>query len=481
MADRRVERGGWLAALLLPALMALTCWPVAMAGLYPGRMASDQLLYHEVVVRVFAREFPHLGYHDYLSATTPGYHTLLAAVVWAGVEARWALQLIASAFTLGLVALLGGWLARRAGEFEGLLLALPVALSLYVWPAGVWLLPDNAAWLGVLAVVLLALRPRTDWKLYVLGGLVLGALVFTRQIHVWSAGVLWLAAWLGGERADGPDNPGLGEPSAAELLRPRADRLGRAALAVAASLPALAIVLAFLLLWKGLTPPTFQDVESGRVGYHGGNPATAAFILALVGLVSLFYGGYLAPVLGELARRPWWLAAAVAVGLLASLLPETTFSKEAGRWTGLWNVAARFPVLAGRTSPLIVALAVLGAVAMLAWGRALRWRDRWVLLGAVVAFAAAQSSSQELWQRYVEPLVLILVALAAALAVRARRAGAPGETIATAWRWRLAGPVVLAVLFALLTVAKVVSSEPVLVAEHEIRLREQLEARRMQE
>ncbi|HZW10024.1 MAG TPA: hypothetical protein VFF69_08980, partial [Phycisphaerales bacterium] len=85
------------------AVFALGAWPLIFSGFVKGRGAADQLNYHEQVIRTFAADWPNPDYSDYLSATTPGYHTLLAAVAHFLTDDRRVLQLIASAFTLGLL------------------------------------------------------------------------------------------------------------------------------------------------------------------------------------------------------------------------------------------------------------------------------------------------------------------------------------------------------------------------------------------
>jgi len=135
-----------------------TAWPTIFAQVQRGRMANDQLAFHEIVVRNFIDQFPILSYADYRSATTPGYHTLIAAMARVVGDARPVLQMLGSVFTVGLLATLGMTLGIRAGPRRATAIALPVVASLYVWPAGVWLLPDNAGWWGVLGVMLISLH-----------------------------------------------------------------------------------------------------------------------------------------------------------------------------------------------------------------------------------------------------------------------------------------------------------------------------------
>lgn len=346
------DRGPLWPCLVPAGVFALAAWGVILSGNLRGRGAHDQVNYHLPAILRFAEQWPRLDYSDYLSATTPGYHTLLAAVARFASDSPRALQFVGSLFTVALLVVLG--LACRSAGRAALLLVLPAAASMYVFYSGVWLLPDNAGWLGVLGVLLLALRGRFDALTVIGGAALLAALVFVRQSHLWAAAALWAGAWLGARDADDAGPFGATRDVRA-LLRDPARRAARTAVAIVATVPAALIVLQFHRLWGGLTPPTFQERHTG------GNPAAPAFILSLFGAFSLFYAGFLAPAVGEVLRRHRTLLALAGVaGLAAALLPETTYSTEAGRYSGLWNLVQKAPVvMGGRTSTLIVVLAPL--------------------------------------------------------------------------------------------------------------------------
>jgi len=446
------DRGPLWTCLVPAGVFALAAWGVILPGNLRGRGAHDQVNYHLPAIVRFAEQWPRLDYSDYLSATTPGYHTLLAAVARFVSDSPQALQFVGSLFTVALLVVLG--LACRSAGRAALLLVMPAAASMYVFYSGVWLLPDNAGWLGVLGVLLLALRRRFDALTVIGGAALLAALVFVRQSHLWAAAALWAGAWLG---TRDPDDAGPFEAmhDARALLRDPARRAVRTAVAIVATVPAALIVLHFHRLWGGLTPPTFQDRHTG------GNPAAPAFILSLFGAFSLFFAGFLAPAAAEALRRHrLLLALAVVGGLAAALLPETSYSTEAGRYSGLWNLVQKAPVvMGGRTSTLIVLLAPLGACAVLAWFVALPRRERWIMLASVVAFTAAQVASYKLWQRYTEPLLLVLLPV---LACRLRPAAVgPRGLVPALWHLRLVGPASLALTLAFATAITVAAASPV--------------------
>jgi hypothetical protein len=110
--------------------------------------------------------------------------------------------------------------------------------------------------------------------------------------------------------------------------------------------------------------------------------------------------------------------ALLILALLASaavtLLPPTTFDYLAGRRTGLWNLAEKFPSFGGRTSLLILALAMLGGVTLAGLAIQLDRRTRLILLAALLGYGSVMTASAEVWQRYVEPFVLIILILMSA-------------------------------------------------------------------
>ena len=424
-----------------------------------GRMASDQLRYHEVVVRVLARSWPEVIYKDYLSATTPGYHTAIAALSQITGESRPVFQLIGSVFALVFLGVFAWCMARRAPPLIALALTLPLAFSLYIWPTAVWLLPDSAGWLGVLAILLLSLRTRMRRRDWALAGVALIALVFVRQMHIWTAAVLWTAAWIGTDTPAPETTPNthtarkgfIGEVRS--LFIPVRPRIARAALALGVTLPAFALLGWFISKWGGLTPPHFAEAGVGQVAHGGGNIATPAYVLSVFGALSVFYAGFFFRSLVDLWRRHApAMALAVIAALLISIAPATTFSQQEGRWTGvIWEVVQRTPTLGGHTSVVIVALAVMGMMSLIAMSSAIPHRARWILIASLVAFTAAQSANHQAWQRYVEPFVLIWFSLAA---VRVQRASHP-----TLARLRWMGPGVLGVGFALLTAISVIRGQ----------------------
>jgi len=412
------------------------------SGRIPARVRYDQLLYHEPVVRGFLRQWPTFDFYDYLSATTPGYHLLLAVVARLFHPSTMALQIASALIGAVFVGVVAAACGVRAGVARAVAFTAPLACSLYVFSSAAWLLPDNLAWLCVTLILLISLRSAFSTRCAVVGSVILVGLVFTRQIHLWAAAPLWAAAFL--------RPTGGAEANLADYFRSRlATRVGRAALAVVFTVPAFILILMFVRLWGGLTPPRFQQ-QYGSV-----NAASVPFFLAVLGGLSMFFLPTLLPRLRELARNRTRLGLIAGASLVAAVIPPTNFDYYAGRRTGLWNVVQKFPVIADHTSLLVLVLAVWGGVALAAWLGGFDLRRRLVLLVALAGFWAAQAASVELWQRYVEPFALVLLAIFASTSVGG---GLPVESPVGApnahWRRRaeVTFPLVLALGFAGLNV-----------------------------
>lgn len=443
MTDHCATTRAWLAGWILAAIFMAAAVPTILWGPTPQRINTDQNDYHLKAILEFAHQWPRPDFSDYKSATTPGYHLVMAAASAVVGESEKPLRLAGMVFTAELLVLLGWACARASGSLlMGLACAAPFLASPYVFASGAWLLPDNAAWLGVLGVVLLCMSPRLDAWSFVGAAVVLALLVFTRQIHLWALAPMLAAAWVG-QAKPGTSSPGLLSADEIRLLTSTPGlRVRRALVALVAGAPAIWMLVGFVRLWGGLVPPQFQTV------LHGGNPAAPAFVLSLLAIYAAFLGAWFWPGAMALLRDRAWVPALAGLGGVAvALVPATTFDIGAGRWSGLWQVVDRAPVIAGHTSVVLLILAPAGAIAAVVMASMLPTRTRWVFLACLAGFVAAQSANHECWQRYIEPLLLMLVALVAAHTSPIH--GAPGR------RLRLAGPAALALILAGLTGALV--------------------------
>ena len=416
-----------------------------LSGAYNDRAWRDQTVYHLRVIEQFSRELPRPDLSNYYSATGPLYHLLLAPVHrWITPDER-ALRVVSGLFTVALLALLGWAVGRHSRWRTAVALCLPMACSLYVFVSAVWLLPDNLAWLTCLVALLLAYRPRADGWTFVVAGITLALAVSVRQINLWPLGVLVAGVALT-PSADRRDDDSLAPPLAPGWPR-------GAGLMLLTGVPAVLILAWLYRLWHGLTPPAFQTVEgevpAGHSGWQheGPNLAVPAMVLSVLAATGLFFAPLVLPTIRDVVTKRGRALALIGLGVLAgaatALAVPTDFTPAPGpRYSGLWNVAAHFPVVAHR-SLLIAALAAAGGATVVLWFLALGARDRWIWLSAWACFAAAQSANAKAWHKYYEPFCLMMLALAAAKVIERR----PPP------RWAIAGPVLLAALLAGVTLS----------------------------
>jgi len=364
--------------------------PLILTNYDYGRAYYDQSTFHYPAIQHFVAGG---SLQDYSSATTPGYHLVLAAVdMWVSPSER-VLKLAGFFITALLVWLIGERVSRsvpRPGYV--VILLLPLLFSIYFMPAGVWLLPDNLAWLFVFCLLLLAEQFRDEVLWYIQVSAVLLAAVLVRQSNVWLCLVVYTVAVVRDVHA--------------------ADRrlvFRRFANALLASLPCIGVLIYFVSLWHGMVPPAFADQHTSF------NPAAAPYFLCVVAVYGVFY----LPLIwthvrlglkGPAVRLLGWGALA---GLCAALVAPTDWSPAAGRVSGLWNLTQSLPSVEHR-SVLITVLSALGGMTGVLWlllaGTALRI----VAVAATLGFVASQCLSHFVYERYYAALVFFLIILLAA-------------------------------------------------------------------
>lgn len=365
------------------AMCAVLILAVAASG-HDGRMAFDETNYHLPTIVQFANGG---SLSDYPSATAPGYHLLMAVVSHGVGASTTVLRLFGALLTAALLFVLSAiWV--QATRPAGAWLALPAMTSLYVLPAGVWLLPDNLGWLTVAGVLWLSLLRQWDWR-HVVGLSVLAALsVLVRQSNAWVVAPILVAITFGAGRQ-----------------WPVGLRIAAAAVTV---LPAMALVAIFVWLWGGLAPPSFQGVQ-------GFSPLAPAWVLTLFSVNALFYGGLIARhFFDAVSSRGAWVTALAGggVGLLLSISTASTYDKGAGRWSGLWHVVEVMPAPFGH-SLFVMAGAMVGGALLAFWLYLADPARRLTLLAAICGFCAAQAANHSLLDRYYVGFVMILFSLLA--------------------------------------------------------------------
>ena len=202
-----------------------------------------------------------------------------------------------------------------------------------------------------------------------------------------------------------------------------------------AGLPVL-VVLTLVALWGGLVPATTNyEISKHAMGM---NLAAYAYALSFACISGLLY----APLIyrrGMLKDRTVWIA--FAIGLLLALPFPTSVEQKVRSVGWFWGAAVRHtPVIADR-SLLICVMAPIGAACIAIFARAAtdagRGATARVLLLTMPGWLIAQSMNTMAWQKYYEPVVLILFAWLAALARPGQRAEAspsePREVPRWAW------------------------------------------------
>ena len=460
-ARTNTVRSAWLAAAVVFCLHTVLRTAIVLGPGMGGSSLSDEQSFHLPAIATFAEQWPAVDLSNYAAASTPAYHLVFAFIEHMLGHNVIAWQLASGTLISLLVAMVAWVAARHIGAWRSVALVTPLIASPYLMSCSTLVIPESASWLGLTAAVLLALRLRVRWWTLALAGVLTLALVLTRQIYLWTAALAWTTAWLGS--TTNPGSPG------SPLIPPREDwhlptRLARILLAIAFTAPAFAAFAYFWQLWDGPTPPMFQTGvgDGGLAGTHtGGNLAFPALMLAIIGFATPFYTPMMLRPISRMWRthRAWLLACALigaAFALLAAIAPETTWNRDAGRYSGLWSIARSTPVIAGRSTGL-AALATLGGIACGVAFAVLPRRHAWVLLASLVAFTAAQSANAQAWHRYAEPMVLLLTTLVAALARDVRVPVAHDVPASDLVKhelpaWTLAGPLLLACLLAVLTV-----------------------------
>lgn len=349
------------------------------------RIVFDVYSYHLPTIRTFAQQWPTPALSSYNVVSTPGYHLALSLVARTVSDSETLLRFVGGSFTLALA-----WVMLRVTKDA--LLVVPLLLSLYVVSSAIYLLPENAAWALVAIGLSLCLCDRVDRRFFILSGVMLTTLVLVRQTHAWLGLPIAAASFHGVEWRP--------------LLRDRAPRL------LLCVLPGICAIAFFFWLWGGLTPPPFQSTAPdspenlGMIRYGNVTLVPVGFTCVVVGVYGLFFAPTL---LGKTIRLRWVLLGALLAGAFAIIVPSTVLNPF--RAYAFWPLLNKLPAVADRSIAFVL-LAIVGGALIGAFGSALPRRDRVILGAALLGFVLAHLPNPMVWQRYYEPLVLMLLAFA---------------------------------------------------------------------
>ena len=373
-----------VAALVLPAAI------IVAAGVSFGTWGYDQDQSHLPTVRQFSAQWPVPDLRDYRSTTGPLWHLLLSVIHRLGVP-EVALRATAIAAGAGLVALAWAVLRRSVSPGLAAATALPIACSSFVLGGSAWITTDVPAALCMMGALAALTGPHGARPV---AGLWAACAAGVRQPLGWLCVPLLWVAWR--------------------------DRSWRFALA--AMLP-VAVVGTLVWIWGGLTPPAFRDLHD-----RGANPAAVTLMLALAGVWGLPFA------LAGRDRVPWAPIAGAALAALAYALSfPTSHDYDAGRWGGpIWQLVAIAPAPAGR-SVVLAPLAALGGACVTVLAirayRAGQGSTCGVLLVSLAMATLANAANSQAWQRYADPMLLLVIPW---MAVLGWRGHVPGWRLAAA-------------------------------------------------
>jgi len=444
-------RLAWAACIAV--LVLLICWPAVLAGGGGTSQSSDFREYHLLEIERIAHGSALPDWRGALTATTPGYHLVMAAFLRLGAHPD-VLRMVASAFLA--IAASGAWwfAAGWTRPARALLCIAPMALCPYLVGSGIWGTTESLALLLAVPLLGSALAgPRAARGIAVQSALTAAA-AMVRQVLVWASVPAVVEALF---------------PSPKVRRRSVATRLLRAASIV---LPAFVLLALLFVEWGGPVPPRFQAFHQSH-----GNPAAAVFAFAALGA----WAAPLLPALWTCSQRPIRrvaIASAATAALLCctvetgyrKVLPpdsqnaDTPFAgtrkpvpdsvvvgqHEVGRWGGpLWDAAAAAPEF-GHRSMLLVPLAGIGVLELVlligaacAQGRS---REAMLVVLAGAAMTASQVANAQTFERYFDPWILLFVGWLAAMGI-----AAPARPC----RWTIRGLVAMGAIQAALTVRAV--------------------------
>jgi len=386
--------------LLLPSLVLLgIALPVVFLNIQTGvSLAADAIDFHIPQINQFLRAPLDLISYPALVPMIPGYHVMMAwlagflGMSFVGNEDI-ALRLINTAISLCAVVLAVNVFLRVQAEnvAEIAILALPFATSFALVQSAIYFNTDGASYLFLISALWFAESP--SQRRVALGlGLSLAAMVLMRHLLT---PVIALPALL---------NHRLSAPLRS-LLTTR--NMTFALIAIA---PAATVIAIYVVNWGGLTPSAFKGLNPSGVFPHSWLHA-----LAFLGILAIFF----APLeYSDLLKRRidrrlvGLLAFSFFCALALWVIAPSSFDSDKGRWGSIvWMVAERTPSLVDR-SPAVLAMAVVGGFFAAYLFRRAQERDNLPpeLITALLYYFGL-GLTQPAYQRYVEPLSLLCLAI----------------------------------------------------------------------
>lgn len=351
--------------------------------------AKDEMYCHYKVIEQFYNQFPNFYLKDYLSTTTPLYHIIMAIICMIFSLSKYVVRVSGVILsTIGLYITYRYLQAKNNNFIKNCFIITCMSVSLYIIGPATRASTDNLAFFFVIiALFLLDNDIQTEQKNrnIILGVIFSIASILTRQFYVWIAGVIFL-----------------------RIFDPKVEKRSKHLYFWGSIISAMSL-LPFLLLWRGLTTPTYQDrYTSGSLM----NLDVITFIICLLGFFTLLfrftnYKEYISFLQIKKNRSLAIILAGIAIlYLIVNPLEIINDPTIQGGW--LLSVASKFPSLAG-TSILVWGLFILGFGELYRLIMISISNKQFVIISAFVLWALCNSFSSILYQKYYEPFVLFFV------------------------------------------------------------------------
>lgn len=386
MTERLKADRGYAAAGLAAVTVIAACAVIAKLGILATSGGVDQQYFHLPSVMYLREKFPNIDIVNMPTATGPLYHLLVSVVSGPLHLGTGGTQIVGSLFAAALAAV-AVWYVRKISTVSGQLLAVaPLLLSPYFWQSALWMLTDDAAILFAFAA-LIAMLSGTTGRHQLISGLLIACAIATRQTYVW-----------------------LLAPAVVNLMyvlrnysaSVRIWAVGRVAA------PGMMVLAILVSLWGGLTPPSTHQFNASSYSF-----TSISYTFAVA---AIFLTPILLATLGKSEIRER-IPTAFTVGLLAAV-PAIVFSSgatnqpdESRRGGFVWSVVAIFPDVADR-SLLLIVLAFIGGFVGTIVCFTLTRQIALLLATSLVSVAIVTAAGSQLYQKYIELPVAVLVLIA---------------------------------------------------------------------
>lgn len=371
----------FIAILALPFLITIL-FTKGLSSDFSFTMTHDEQKHHYPVVQDFARDWPKMDLIHYSGAMGPGFHVVTATLAQVlGTEIA-TIRLITTTFSF-LAAIALFFLLRDRFKIDpklSVLLTLAFVMSPYFFGASFAVCTDNFAYAALFTSLYFGLRfmEREAGPDLIWAGLFAMIASVTRQLYV----VLFLIYGI-------------------MLLRSKLNT-GQKAI-YSAILAAFAVPLAMLVVaWGGYIPPAFQQSYTQGAGLYGRSLPLA---LALAAIYTFFLAPtVLAKVWEWMLARPAEMAISAAAG--GAMLAAFPLYAVKDRIDGYVVEFGKAPPSLVHSSWMIWLLIPIGAWCVVYAFR--HFARFWPILALVALVAAALIPSKFLYQRYLDPIVMLV-------------------------------------------------------------------------